>query len=239
MGVWFSGGAPGHAIHLKLSMDSIIQFAFYLTVLIFSVVIHEVSHGYAALLLGDKTAKYEGRLTLNPIPHLDTFGSIILPLLLSIPLLFGQPSILFGWAKPVPYNPYNLRNQKWGPAIVAVAGPLANISLAVLFGLVVRFLPLASGTLPGLFILNFASIASVVVVLNLVLAFFNLVPIPPLDGSKLLFAVLPYRYSNVRVFLERHGFLLLLVFIFFFAGNIIFPVVLFFFRLITGTLPFF
>lgn len=213
-------------------MENAIQFAFQIIILIFSVVIHEVSHGYAALMLGDRTAQYAGRLTLNPIKHLDLFGSIILP---TLSFLFG--GIIFGWAKPVPYNPYNLRNQKWGPAIVGAAGPGANLALALIFGLMIRFLPgLASGA-SGLFIFNFITIASIIVLLNLVLAFFNLVPIPPLDGSKVLFALMPYHWYGVRVFMEQYGLILLLVFIFFFA-RILLPIVLFFFHLITGTFPF-
>ena len=113
-------------------MDSATQFIFQILILIFSVVVHEVSHGYAALALGDKTAQDAGRLTLNPLKHLDPFGSIILP---SLSYMLG--GFIFGWAKPVPYNPYNLKNRKWGPAIVALAGPFANVSLAVVFGLIV------------------------------------------------------------------------------------------------------
>lgn len=214
-------------------MENAIQFIFQITILIFSVVVHEVSHGYAALALGDKTAEYSGRLTLNPLKHLDPFGSFFLPLFLS---LLHLPVI--GWARPVPYNPYNLSNQKWGPAFVGVAGPLANISLAVVFGLMIRFLPGLAGGITGGFILNFTSIAGLIVLINLLLAFFNLVPIPPLDGSKVLFALLPYQWRGVQIFLEQYGFFLLLLFIFFFS-QWLFPIVLLFFRLITGTLPFF
>lgn len=214
-------------------MESATQFIFQIIILIFSVVIHEVSHGYAALALGDKTAQYAGRLTLNPIKHLDPFGSILLP---TISYMLG--GFIFGWAKPVPYNPYNLSNQKWGPALVGAAGPAANISLAVIFGLTVRFLPDLADGASGLFVLNFMTIASTIALLNLVLAIFNLVPIPPLDGSKVFFAVLPYQWRGVQLFLEQYGFFLLLIFIFFFA-QWLFPVILFFFRLITGTLPFF
>lgn len=223
-------------------MENAIESIFFLLVLIFSVVIHEISHGYAALWLGDRTAQDAGRLTLNPIPHLDMFGSIILPLI----LVFINSPFLIGWAKPVPYNPYNLRNpfdklragKNWGSALVGAAGPAANISIAVIFGLLVRFLPgLASGP-SGVFILNFITIASAIAFLNLVLAFFNLVPIPPLDGSKLLFAVLPYQWRGVQFFLEQYGFFLLLIFIFFFS-RWLFPIVLFSFRLITGIYPFF
>ncbi|MBI2640746.1 MAG: site-2 protease family protein [Candidatus Sungbacteria bacterium] len=213
-------------------MDSATQFIFQIIILIFSVVIHEVSHGYAALALGDKTAQYAGRLTLNPIKHLDPFGSILLPI---ISYMLG--GVIFGWARPVPYNPYNLSNQKWGPALVGAAGPAANISLAVVFGLVVRFLPNLADGASGLFIFNFMTIASTIALLNLVLAIFNLVPIPPLDGSKVLFAILPHQWRGVQFFLEQYGLFLLLIFIFFFA-RWIFPIVLFLFRFITGTLLF-
>ncbi len=210
-------------------MDSATQFIFQIIILIFSVVIHEVSHGYAALALGDKTAQYAGRLTLNPLKHLDPFGSILLP---TISYMIG--GFIFGWAKPVPYNPYNLKNQNWGPALVGAAGPAANISLAVVFGLTVRFLPNLADGASGLFILNFMTIASTIALLNLVLAIFNLVPIPPLDGSKVLFAILPYQWRGVQFFLEQYGMFLLLIFIFFFV-QWLFPSVLFLFKLITGT----
>ena len=214
-------------------MENAIPFLFQIGILIFSVVIHEVSHGYAALALGDKTAQYAGRLTLNPLKHVDLFGSILLPVMSWI--LGG---IIFGWAKPVPYNQYNLKNQKWGPALVGAAGPAANFSLALFFGLLLRFLPSFAGTISGLFLLNFMTIASMVALINLVLAVFNLVPVPPLDGSKILFAVLPYRWEWIQSALERYGFIFLLVFIFFFARWIL-PIVLFLFKLVSGTLPFF
>ena len=117
-------------------MDPIITI-FSLVILLFSVIIHELAHGYIAYSLGDPTAKYAGRLTLNPIKHLDPFGSVILPLILFIS---GSP-ILFGWAKPVPVNPYNFKDQKWGSLKVAIAGPITNIALAVFFGLLIRFIP--------------------------------------------------------------------------------------------------
>ena len=145
-------------------------------ILILSVVIHEVAHGYAALWLGDTTAYYAGRLTLNPIKHLDMFGSVILPILLSF------TGFIFGWAKPVPYNPYNLKNRRWGELLVAVAGPASNIILALIFGLIIRFVNLDAGLI---------LVAGLIVQVNIVLAIFNLIPIPPLDGSKILFAILP------------------------------------------------
>ena len=214
-------------------MEHATAFLFQITILIFSVVIHEVSHGYAALLLGDHTAEYEGRLTLNPVKHIDPFGSLLLPA-----MSYFLGGFIFGWAKPVPYNPYNLRNQKWGPAIVGAAGPAANISLAVIFGLVVRFLADGAAGSVGMFVDNFITIASTIALLNLVLAIFNLIPIPPLDGSKVLFALLPYEWRGLQFFLERYGFMLLLIFIFFFSQWLA-PIVMFLFRLITGALPFF
>lgn len=210
-------------------MENAIQTLFFLAILIFSVVIHEVSHGYAALYLGDKTAAYAGRLTLNPIPHLDLFGSFILPFL----LLFAGSPVLLGWAKPVPYNPYNLRNQKWGPAVVGVAGPLANVLLAVAFGLMVRFVPGLAGSFSPEFIFNFLDIARMITLLNLGLAVFNLIPLPPLDGSKLLLAVWPLRWQATVMFLERYGFLILLVLLFSF-GPLLSRAVFFLFRLLAG-----
>jgi Zn-dependent protease len=161
-------------------MDTLIIF--HLLVLILSIIIHEVSHGYAALALGDPTAKYQGRLTLNPIKHIDPVGSLLVPALL---VLTGS-SFLFGWAKPVPYNPYNLRNQRWGEALVAGAGPGVNILIAIAFGIVVH---LSLGTLS----LTFVTLIANIVYINLLLALFNLIPIPPLDGSRILKALLPYR----------------------------------------------
>src|SRR3989344_934990 len=119
-----------------------IDFIFSIIILIFSVVIHEVSHGYAAYLQGDNTARFQGRLTLNPFKHLEWFGSFILP---AMSYLFG--GFIIGWAKPVPFNPYNLRNQRWGEAIVAFAGPLSNFCIALILGLLIRpgFLPSLNG----------------------------------------------------------------------------------------------
>ena len=204
-------------------MFSGIEFLFAIAVLIMSVVIHEVSHGFSANALGDPTARLQGRLTLNPLKHLDPIGSIIVP---AITYLVG--GFIFGWARPVPYNPYNLKNQKWGPGAVAAAGPLANILMAIIFGLIVRF-----GAANGFIVGAFLEIIILIVFINIILAIFNLVPIPPLDGSKVLFAFLPYRWRSLQIFLEQYGFLLLLIFILFF-WSIILPVVFGLFRLITG-----
>lgn len=204
-----------------MSFDPIFQ----IVILIFSVVVHEVAHGYAAYMLGDSTAKYEGRLTLNPLKHLDPFGSILLPLF----LFFTNAGFLIGWAKPVPFNPYNLRNQRWGEAIVAVAGPVSNILIALVFGLLIRF-GAAGGLIQSVDILR---VMSYIVFINLLLAIFNLVPIPPLDGSKILFSIFNIGYSRVRLLLEQYGMFLVLFFMFFF-GHIISPIISAFFLLITG-----
>jgi Zn-dependent protease len=199
-----------------------LTFIFSILVLIFSVIVHEVSHGYAAYFLGDNTAKYAGRLNLNPLNHLEWFGSFILPV---VSYLTG--GFIIGWAKPVPFNPYNLRNQRWGEAIVAIAGPLSNICIALVFGLGIRF------GIAGQFGEAFLYISSVIVLINLVLATFNLVPVPPLDGSKILFSFLPYNMQYIRNFLEKNQLLLVLIFIFF-LWQFIFPIVTFEFKLITG-----
>lgn len=186
-------------------MDFLPRLFFFL-VLIPSAILHEYMHGYVADRLGDPTAKYAGRLTLDPRVHIDLFGSILLPL-----ALFFTTGLMFAYAKPVPYNPYNLRNQKWGPVMVAFAGPLSNLLLALIFGLFIQFVPFSEG-------MNF--FLSIIVYVNVVLAVFNLVPIPPLDGSKLLLALLPDSLQNVEQALERFGFVFLILFIFYFSGII-------------------
>ncbi len=169
--------------------------------LIVSIVLHEVGHAYAANWLGDPTARLEGRLSMNPLVHIDPLMSVIVPGLL---ILTSSP-FLFGAAKPVPYNPYNFRNQKWGEAIVAAAGPAVNILLALIFAVVVQ---VGAGTSLSE---NFLFLAAQLVVMNLFLAFFNLVPIPPLDGSKILPRFLPFslrmQYEGFRRFMEQNVFL--------------------------------
>jgi Zn-dependent protease len=192
-----------------------------------SVVIHEVSHGIVALWQGDPTAKLMGRLTLNPIKHLDVWGSFLVPLMLFV---FSGGNYLFGWAKPVPYNPYNLRNQKWGAAMVGAAGPISNFVIAIVFGIALRFFPVASDLA---FMQNLFQVFIIIVMINILLGVFNLMPIPPLDGSKLLFSILPPHMSHIQQMLERYGFIILLFFIFF-AFQVIFPIVGGLFHLITG-----
>src|SRR3990167_8975455 len=176
----------------------IIDAVFVIAIIMFSAVIHEVMHGVAADWLGDPTARLAGRLTLNPIPHIDMVGSIILPVVLAL----SSSSFLFGWAKPVPYNPYNLRPVRFSEAIVAAAGPLSNLAIALVVGAILQFAPVSE----VLFALLFA-----IVLVNVMLFLFNLIPIPPLDGSKILASILPGplsgAYDQLRARLEYNPFL--------------------------------
>ncbi|MDQ2932859.1 MAG: site-2 protease family protein [bacterium] len=191
-----------------------------IVILVFSIIIHEISHGFMADRLGDPTARLQGRLTLNPISHIDPIGSIL------VPLLTFKTGYAFGWAKPVPYNPYNLKDKRKGEFLIAAAGPLSNITIALIFGIIIRL------TFAGV-LTDFILICSYIVQINLVLAIFNLVPIPPLDGSKLLFSYLPQQYGLFRQRVERFSPILILIFVFFlwrFISPIIQPV----FKLFTG-----
>lgn len=204
-------------------MGDIEILIFQLIILLLSVVIHEVAHGAMAYRLGDPTAKYEGRLTLNPLKHLDWWGSFLIPLFLFIATSGG---FMFGYAKPVPFNPYNLKSQKYGPALVGLAGPAANFTLALVFGLAMRF---GLGFIP----VSLMELFEIIVILNLVLMVFNLVPIPPLDGSKVLFAFLPDSMDDLKRSLEQIGPFILLFFIFF-AFGLITPIVFSLYSLIIG-----
>ena len=202
---------------------------FQIIILIFSVVLHEVAHGYMANYLGDPTARLQGRLTLNPLKHLDPIGSVVLPLMLK---LTGSP-VLIGYAKPVPYNPYNLKG-RYDEALVAFAGPGTNILLALIFGLAIRFF---GEVLDPSLLVAFAIIASI----NIMLAIFNLIPLPPLDGSKILSILLPSPlaagYERFRFAFERLGIfggVLLLLFLFFFLMPYFVATIQFFFGLLTG-----
>ena len=204
-------------------METLLLPIFQIVVLLYSVVIHEVSHGLMADSLGDPTARNLGRLSLNPLKHLDMFGSVILPLLL---FLVRSPFIV-GYAKPVPYVPENLRDRKYGPAKVAIAGPASNLILAFLFGMTLRFLPdvFTSPLVPQLL--------SFIIVLNLVLAIFNLFPIPPLDGHWLLMTFLPRRFIRFRRFLYQYSLILLIIFLIY-IFPLIFPLVGLVYELLTG-----
>lgn len=204
---------------------------FILIALIISIVLHEVAHGFAADRLGDPTARLQGRLTLNPVSHIDPIGSILVPGL----LFLTSAGILFGWAKPVPYNPYNLRDQKWGEAKVAAAGPAVNLAIALIFGTLIRF----AETL-GLGV-SFTEISSYIVYINILLAFFNMIPFPPLDGSKMIQPFLPFQarmsYQNFLQTFERFGLIGTFLFIFIFIQVFSAPfsrLVSFVFLLLTG-----
>jgi len=203
-------------------VNNISLLIFQIGILLYSVVLHEVAHGAVANSLGDPTARNLGRLTLNPLRHLDVFGSVILPLLL---LISGSPMIL-GYAKPVPYNPINLSDRRFGAVKVALAGPAVNLILALLFGFVLRFLP-------SILTPFSIEIFQYVVVINLVLAIFNLFPLPPLDGHWLLMAFLPARFNALRIFLYKYSLFLLIIFLIF-IFPLIMPLVGVLFRLITG-----
>ena len=189
----------------------LLSTVFVIGIVIFSAIVHEVMHGVAADRLGDPTARYAGRLTLNPISHLDLFGSILLPLFLAL----SHSPIFFGYAKPVPYNPYNLRPGRFSEAIVAFAGPLSNLVIAILGGIVIR-----AGFFPSV-----QDIVFTIVVINVMLAIFNMIPIPPLDGSKVLESLLPGPLQNAyfqwRRVMEGNplGGMLLVVLIVYFLGG--------------------
>jgi Zn-dependent protease len=188
---------------ISLLFQNPIMFFAWAAGLVIAISVHEFAHAFTANYLGDSTAKLEGRLTLNPLSHLDLWGTLLL-------LVVG-----FGWGKPVPFNPFNLKNQKYGPALISIAGPFSNLILVIIFSLLLKYIyPLLGlGYENALFYFLYT-----LIMINAILMVFNLLPIPPLDGSKLLFAVLPDSMNNVKVFLERYGFILLLALVFFSGG---------------------
>jgi len=193
-----------------------------IVILIMSVVVHELSHGYMADRLGDPTPRLQGRLTLNPLKHLDPMGSVIVPLITS---LWG---VTFGWAKPVEYNPYNIKNKRQGEFLIAAAGPASNLAIALIFGTIIRFaVDMNNVSAP------FIQVCTYIVVINIILAIFNLIPLPPLDGSKLLFALLPNQYGRLRMTLEMYAPFFILIVVFF-LWKIVSPVIPFVFQLFTG-----
>ena len=196
-------------------MDQTLILIFQLIVLVFSVIIHEVSHGAMAYRLGDPTAKEAGRLTLNPLKHLDFFGSFMVPLTL---FLMRSP-ILFGWAKPVPFNPIYLKNPKRDSGLIGLAGPASNFITAIIFSLILKIFVVLSFINAPLIIFF-----DIIIFINIILGIFNLLPIPPLDGSKILFAFLPKTSEGLQLFLERYGIFILLFFIFF-AFDLIAPII--------------
>jgi Zn-dependent protease len=182
---------------------------FSLIVLFFSIAIHEIAHGSMALHLGDTTAKEAGRLTLNPLKHIDIFGTIILPLFLVI----LQSPFIIGWAKPVPINPFNFRDQKWGTLKVAAAGPATNFLVGIIFSLAVRFTALPQSVL---------LLFGIVALYNFAWGIFNLIPIPPFDGSHVLFTFIPAKFNRWKIFLHQYGLFILLFFIFFGGLTLVF-----------------
>lgn len=190
----------------------------YIILLLISVVLHELAHGYTADALGDPTPRMEGRLSFNPLVHLDWFGSVLLPALM---IIIGLPFV-FGWAKPVPFNPYRLRNQRWGGAMVAAAGPLVNITLALLMAGLLTVVD--TGTL-------LAQILQLGILTNVVLAIFNLVPIPPLDGHHILFACLPDSLDGLKQQLRAMSWPIVFIFILF-GFQLIEPIITYVYQLL-------
>lgn len=195
---------------------------FSLIIILLSIVIHEYAHGWMADRLGDSTARDACRLVLNPIAHIDLWGSILMPAMIFFSTGGG---LIFGYAKPVPFNPYNLRDQKYGAAKVALAGPVANFLVALSLGLLLRFLPGISSNL----VMSIAAIIQI----NLVLCVFNLLPIPPLDGSKVLMPFLPYNLQEKLISMEQYGMYIVLIFVLF-GFSIIVPIINLLFKLIVG-----
>lgn len=197
-----------------------LTFIISIAILIMSVVLHELSHGYVAELMGDMTPRLQGRLTVNPLKHLDFFGSFIVPVLTSF------AGFTFGWAKPIEWNPYNVKNRRLGEFLISIAGPASNFLIAIVFGFCIRF---GAESLPHSFIV----ISAYIVAINITLAVFNLIPIPPLDGSKILFSVLPPHMSHFRANYERYS-IFLIVLLLFVLWRFIAPIVPFLFKIITG-----
>jgi Zn-dependent protease len=192
-----------------MSIDVVMRVVIWAVPVLFSIVVHEVSHGWMAYRLGDDTAKRMGRLTLNPFPHIDPMGTVLLPLIM---IIMGGP--VFGWAKPVPFNPYNFNrnvNIRNGTMWVALAGPGSNLILAFIFSFVFVAIHLFFSGLPSIIYFSISQLAQALIFINLVLASLNLIPIPPLDGSKILMRFLPPTYDRYFMMLERYGFFILII----------------------------
>ncbi len=201
-------------------MQKLTHIVIQLAILFFSIIVHEVSHGYAALRSGDPTAKYSGRLTLNPLRHIDPFGTIVLPILL---ILMRSP-FLIGWAKPVPINPYYLRNPKKDMAKIGAAGPLSNLGLAIIFAIIYR--------ITGMGFISFFLLYAVFI--NLLLFLFNLVPVPPLDGSRIVAGFLTHDAYEKYMRIEPYGFIIVFALLFLLFNSVLIPAVRLMCRLLTG-----
>ncbi len=198
---------------MNVSLASLIVSA---PIFLFAMTIHEVAHGWVAYKLGDPTAKFSGRLTLNPFSHIDPIGTILLPITL---ILMGFPA--FGWAKPVPVNFMGLRNPKKDIMWVGAAGPLANLIFAFIQIAVFRFFPVVHTSLLG-------ELLATSILINLILAVFNLIPIPPLDGSRILFSLLPPRLAMRYMSIEPFGIIIVIVLVWFgFLDWFVIPLVAF------------
>jgi len=201
---------------------NLFEIILFLIILIFSVSFHEAFHGWTAYKLGDSTAKLMGRLTLNPIAHIDPIGTIVFPLAL---LLFSGGRVVFGWAKPVPINFASLKNPKRDMMLIGFSGPLANILLALLLSLIIK-----TGLIKNMSLLQLLISG---VTINLILAVFNLMPIPPLDGSQILTGILPHRWAVSYSKLQPYGFLILFAMLYLgIIGKIIYPIINFLARIL-------
>ncbi len=201
---------------ISLLFSEPILFFLWIMAIFYGITVHEFSHVFAAYVQGDDTGRLMGRLTLNPVAHIDPFGMLML-------LFVG-----FGWGKPAPFNPYNLKNQRFGEIFVAISGPLANFLSIIVFMLAINFF----GPILGAHNL-FIQFLGLLILVNLVLMIFNLIPIPPLDGSKLLFEILPQRFDNIKIYLEKNGPIILIALVFadnFLGINIFGNIFNFFFR---------
>ncbi len=185
------------------------EFLFFIPILFFSIILHEFAHGYVAYRLGDQTAYYAGRLTLNPLHHIDPVGSIGVPLFC---LLMNLP--MFGWAKPVPVNPLRLPSPRKDMGKVALAGPVTNLLLAVLFTVLLKIVILTANTLPAQTLQRIGVFLQYGILVNVMLAVFNLLPIPPLDGGRIVTALLPVKTAVVfDHFFARYGMWIILLLI--------------------------
>lgn len=195
-------------------------------ILIFSIILHECAHGLAAERCGDSTARQAGRITLNPIPHLDPIGSILIPGIMILMSLVTGSGFIFGWAKPVPINPYNLNDPKRDMMWIGLAGPATNFAVALFLALVFRLLAISASL--GAVILFYG------ITINLILGFFNLIPIPPLDGSRILTGLLPEKYAYKLSRIEPFGFMILIILFISGLFSFIFTLVLRLSLLLTG-----
>lgn len=226
---------------------------FFLAAVSLVISMHEAAHAYVANKLGDPTARLLGRVTLNPTAHIDPIGTVIIPLVI---LVISGFRFVFGWAKPTPINPLNFKNPRQDSALTALAGPASNFLLAAIIGIITRLLPLSSldksvlassvigGNIPNLldlFSINLAAFIFVILlltmVLNLILGIFNLIPVPPLDGYKVLLGIVPKDLALRLAVLESYGPIILIIFLLFFIrvfSPIIFAILSFFLQILTG-----